>query len=57
MSLGLTFVAAGLTFLLLSLAVSLPTTLWAVSLGASIILNFTGTAILMQFIKTTKESR
>ncbi|PFE02933.1 hypothetical protein COE15_23890 [Bacillus cereus] len=56
MSLGLTFVSVGIIFLLLSFTVSLPTVLWAVSLGTSIVLNFTGTAILMQFIKTTKES-
>ncbi|MCU5542969.1 hypothetical protein OCB14_15100 [Bacillus cereus] len=50
------FVSVGITFLLLSLTVSLPTVLWAVSLGTSIVLNFTGTTILMQFIKKTKES-
>ncbi|PFF76394.1 hypothetical protein CN341_17915 [Bacillus cereus] len=54
MSLGLTFVSVGITFLVLSLTVSLPTVLWAVSLGTSIVLNFTGTTILMQFIKKQK---
>lgn len=54
MSLGLMFVSVGITFLLLSLTVSLPTVLWAVSLGTSIVLNFTGTIILMQFIKKQK---
>ncbi|CAG9613177.1 hypothetical protein BACCIP111899_02372 [Bacillus rhizoplanae] len=54
--LGFIFVSAGMTFLMLSLIVSLPTPLWAVSLGTSIVLNVTGTAILLQFIKTAKES-
>ncbi len=56
MFLGFTFVSVGIVFLLLSLTVSLPSVLWGVSLGTSIVLNFTGTAILMQFIKITKES-
>lgn len=56
MSLGLIFVSVGMVFLLLSLAVSLPTVLWAVSLGTSIVLNITGAAILLQLIKTTKEN-
>ncbi|MBC6975958.1 hypothetical protein H9I32_27360 [Bacillus sp. Xin] len=37
----------GITFLLLSLTVSLPTALWAVALGTSIVLNLTETTILM----------
>ncbi|MES5942838.1 MULTISPECIES: hypothetical protein [unclassified Bacillus cereus group] len=56
MYLGLTFTSVGIIFLMLSLTVSLPTALWAVSLGTSIVMNFAGTVILMQLIKTTKES-
>lgn len=56
MVMGLIFVLVGGAFLMLSLTVSMPTVLWAVSLGTSIILNIAGTTILMQYIKRTKES-
>ncbi|WP_256213169.1 hypothetical protein [Bacillus sp. OV322] len=56
MFMGLIFVLIGITFLMLSLTVSMPTLLWAVSLGTSIILNIAGTAILIQYIKTAKKS-
>ncbi|OIK11666.1 hypothetical protein [Bacillus sp. MUM 13] len=56
MFMGLIFVLIGITFLMLSLTVSMPTLLWAVSLGTSIILNIAGTAILMEYIKTIKKS-
>lgn len=56
MYLGFTFTSVGMIFLMLSLTASLPTALWAVSLGTSIVMNIAGTAILMQFIKTPKES-
>lgn len=52
MPLGLTFISVGILFLLLSITLSLPTALWAVLLSTSIILNISGTVILMHFIKT-----
>jgi hypothetical protein len=56
MFMGLVFVVVGITFLMLSLTVSMPTVLWATSLGTSIILNIAGTAILMQSIKAEREN-
>ncbi|MFD0050515.1 hypothetical protein ACFVHQ_14480 [Actinomycetes bacterium NPDC127524] len=56
MFMGLIFVLIGITFLMMSLTVSMPTLLWAVSLGTSIILNIAGTSILMEYIKTVKKS-
>ncbi|SFB93219.1 hypothetical protein SAMN05443252_10154 [Bacillus sp. OV322] len=53
---GLILSLVGIIFLILSLTVSMPTILWAVLLGTSIILNIAGTAISMLFIKTSKES-
>ncbi|PEZ07574.1 hypothetical protein CN326_08365 [Bacillus sp. AFS018417] len=53
--LGFIFVSVGLIFLMLSLTVPSPTALWAVSLGTSIVMNITGTTILMKCIKTAKE--
>ncbi|SFJ59212.1 MULTISPECIES: hypothetical protein [unclassified Bacillus (in: firmicutes)] len=52
MPLGLTFISVGILFLLLSITLSLPIALWAVLLSTSIILNISGTVILMRFIKT-----
>lgn len=53
---GISFVGIGITFLMLSYTVSTPIILWAFSLGTSIILNIVGTVILMQYIKTAKQS-
>ncbi|WP_242220029.1 hypothetical protein [Bacillus cereus group sp. BfR-BA-01380] len=55
MPLGLTFISIGILFLLLSITLSLPTALWAVLLSTSIILNISGTVILMRFIKTAQK--
>ena len=54
--LGFIFVSVGMVFLMLSLTLSAPSILWAVSLGTSIVMNITGTAILMKCIKAAKES-
>jgi len=51
---GLIFVMVGIAFLMVSISVTTSTMLWGVSLGVSIILNIAGTAILMQFLNTTK---
>ncbi|MGD6816353.1 hypothetical protein [Metabacillus sp. 84] len=56
MLMGFIFVLSGITFLLLSLTISMPSVLWAVSLGTSIILNISGTALFMQYMKEAKES-
>lgn len=54
--LGFIFVSVGMVFLMLSLTLSAPSILWAVSLGTSIVMNITGAAILMKCIKAAKES-
>ncbi|MCM3738361.1 hypothetical protein M3215_21890 [Bacillus cytotoxicus] len=54
--LGFIFVSVGMVFLMLSITLSAPSVLWAVSLGTSIVMNITGTAIIMKFIKETKEN-
>lgn len=51
---GLTLVMGGLAFLMVSFVVTTSTILWGVSLGASIILNMVGVAIIMQFLNTPK---
>ncbi|MEH7462796.1 hypothetical protein V7166_12155 [Bacillus thuringiensis] len=53
--LGFIFVSVGMVFLMLSITLSAPSVLWAVSLGTSIVMNFAGTAIIMTFIKAAKE--
>ncbi|MDC2866610.1 hypothetical protein [Bacillus sp. BP-3] len=53
--LGFIFVSVDMVFLMLSLTLSAPSVLWAVSLGTSIVMNITGTTILMKCIKTAKE--
>lgn len=54
--LGFIFVSVGMVFLMLSITLSAPSVLWAVSLGTSIVMNVTGTAIIMKFIKAAKEN-
>lgn len=51
---GLTLVMAGLAFLMVSFVVTKPTVIWGVSLSASIILNMSGTVILLSFLKTPR---
>lgn len=51
---GLTLVMAGFAFLMLSLIMTAPTIIWGISLGASIVLNVSGTAFLLSFLKTQK---
>ena len=51
---GLVFVTVGFIFLMLSLTLTLPTPIWSVLLGISIISNMTGTAILVRFIKQSQ---
>ncbi|MFC7371014.1 hypothetical protein ACFQPF_04940 [Fictibacillus iocasae] len=53
---GFVFVLTGFIFLVISFALSESTVLWAISLGASIVLNIAGTAMLVQSIKSRKES-
>ncbi|ANB59137.1 putative membrane protein [Anoxybacillus sp. B7M1] len=53
---GLICVLMGFIFFMLSLTLSMPTILWSVLLGASIIMNMAGTAILLRYMKKTKES-
>ncbi|MGP3749294.1 hypothetical protein ACTWKA_18910 [Bacillus sp. 3A_MP1] len=48
---GLSMICAGLAFLLLSFLLSESTLAWRVVLGASILLNVTGTAVIMRFLK------
>ncbi|MDK2599065.1 hypothetical protein QO179_04345 [Bacillus stercoris] len=48
---GLSMICAGLAFLLLSFLLSESTLAWGVVLGASILLNVTGTAVIMRFLK------
>ncbi|MBY6269825.1 hypothetical protein P9760_15000 [Parageobacillus thermoglucosidasius] len=55
-NIGLVFVSLGFIFLMLSLTLTLPTFLWGVLLGISIISNITGTALLIRFIKTPQNS-
>ncbi|MBG9472281.1 hypothetical protein CN367_01820 [Priestia megaterium] len=50
------FSLVGSTFLMLSLKVTMPTILLAVSLGTSLISNIAGTAILLQFLKHQKKT-
>ncbi|OIR62906.1 hypothetical protein BLL41_02105 [Bacillus sp. FMQ74] len=48
---GLSMICAGLAFLLLSFLLSESTLAWGVVLGASILLNVTGTAVILRFLK------
>ncbi|MGQ9007046.1 hypothetical protein ACTXHP_02295 [Bacillus stercoris] len=50
-SAGLSMICAGLAFLFLSFLLSESTLAWGVVLGASILLNVTGTAVIMGFLK------
>lgn len=49
---GLGMICAGLAFLLLSFHLSESTLTWGIVLGTSILLNITGTALIMRFLKT-----
>ncbi|OIS67270.1 hypothetical protein A4A36_00845 [Bacillus subtilis] len=51
---GLSMICAGLAFLLLSFLLSESTLAWGVVLGASILLNVTGTAVIMRFLKAAQ---
>ncbi|MGF7533528.1 hypothetical protein AAGG74_07265 [Bacillus mexicanus] len=51
MKTGLGIICAGLSLLLLSFHLSASTLMWGVTLGASILLNMTGTALIMRFLK------
>ncbi|MGD6802656.1 hypothetical protein ACQCVK_18330 [Rossellomorea vietnamensis] len=53
---GLVLVLCGLIFLLLGVTMPLAAVLKGILLGSSLILNVSGTVILMNYIKTTKES-
>lgn len=48
---GLGMICAGLAFLLLSFLLSESTLTWGIVLGTSILLNITGTALIMRFFK------
>ncbi|MCM3009002.1 hypothetical protein M3583_09650 [Bacillus subtilis] len=48
---GLSMICAGLAFLLLSFLLSGSTLTWGIVLGTSILLNITGTALIMRFLK------
>ncbi|MGF2617467.1 hypothetical protein FZC84_15245 [Rossellomorea vietnamensis] len=53
---GLVLVLCGLVFLLLGVTMPLAAVLKGILLGSSLILNVSGAVILMNYIKTTKES-
>lgn len=53
---GLVLVLCGLIFLLLGVTLPLAAVFKGILLGSSLILNVSGTVILMNYIKTTKES-
>ncbi|MGD6969037.1 hypothetical protein FZC78_02005 [Rossellomorea vietnamensis] len=53
---GLVLVLCGLIFLLLGVTMPLATVFKGILLGSSLILNVSGTVLLMNYIKTTKES-
>ncbi|MBY4603566.1 MULTISPECIES: hypothetical protein [Bacillus] len=48
---GLSMICAGLAFLLLSFLLPESTLVWGVIMGASILLNITGTALIMRLLK------
>ncbi|MEK4219244.1 MULTISPECIES: hypothetical protein [unclassified Bacillus (in: firmicutes)] len=48
---GLSIICAGLAFLMLSFLLPESTLAWGVTLGTSILLNITGTAVIMRFLK------
>ncbi|APH68181.1 MULTISPECIES: hypothetical protein [Bacillus] len=48
---ALSMICAGLAFLSLSFLLSESTLTWGVVLGTSILLNVTGTAVIMRFLK------
>ncbi|MCY8202412.1 MULTISPECIES: hypothetical protein [unclassified Bacillus (in: firmicutes)] len=50
-TMGLSMICAGLAFLLLSFLLTESTLAWGAVLGASILLNVTGTAVIMRFLK------
>lgn len=47
---GLTFILAGITFLMASFPTSTSTILWGVFLGVSVILNLAGTTIIFKYL-------
>ncbi|MEC1667825.1 hypothetical protein [Bacillus mojavensis] len=55
-TMGLSMICAGLAFLMLSYLLPASTLAWGVTLGASILLNITGTAVLMRFLKTPQSN-
>ncbi|MEJ1517751.1 hypothetical protein R3O67_31730 [Bacillus cereus] len=52
--LGSYLVFIGLALLMIVLFVHMPYLIWSITLGASIIFNITGTALLMKHIKFVK---
>ncbi|WP_286058653.1 hypothetical protein [Bacillus mojavensis] len=55
-TMGLSMICAGLAFLMLSYLLPAATFAWGVTLGASILLNITGTAVIMRFLKTSQSN-
>lgn len=53
---GLSMICAGLAFLLLSFLLSKSTLTWGIVLGTSILLNITGTALIMRFLKAPQSN-
>ncbi|MDG0765885.1 hypothetical protein ACSQ7W_03310 [Bacillus halotolerans] len=53
---GLSIICAGLAFLMLSFLLPASTLARGVTLGASILLNITGTAVIMRFLKTLQSN-
>ncbi|WP_458117419.1 hypothetical protein M1D95_14065 [Bacillus sp. PK3-130] len=52
----MSIICAGLAFLMLSFLLPASTLAWGVTLGASILLNITGTAVIMRFLKTPQSN-
>ncbi|TDU15109.1 hypothetical protein NYE22_15265 [Bacillus sp. FSL K6-1560] len=53
---GLSMICAGLAFLLLGFLLSESTLTWGIVLGTSILLNITGTALIMRFLKAPQSN-
>ncbi|MBU5246806.1 hypothetical protein BJH90_05065 [Bacillus halotolerans] len=53
---GLSIICAGLAFLMLSFLLPESTLAWGVTLGTSILLNITDTAVIMRFLKNPQSN-
>lgn len=53
---GLSIICARLAFLMLSFLLPASTLAWGVTLGASILLNITVTAVIMRFLKNPQSN-